>query len=469
MANGRLSIGPVVDRATVERMHEAACETLSRTGILVEHAEIREQVLRRPGFRQSDGRVLIEPARVRAWLEAYHRRNAARPAPAEPDRVCLHAADLQTWVVERDHKTVRPMTRADVIDGTKLIHMLGPRGVYPSTVGVPMDIPIFLRPLEQFMIAAEYSGGGGSTSQATSVPLAEVVREMNRVYGRDLYQSCWCHSTLRLAGPEVEIVWRFRTETKGVTVGTMPTMGITGPCDPIALCTLSLAECIGGAVVLDAVLPGVPVGIFIHPEPADMHSGLMVCGSPEWELLDLMHRDVMSFYGIHLTAKLIHTSASIPNVQAQAERATGSLLGALGGYTNFGPIGQLSIDEIWCSAQAILDLDIVAHALRVARGAESAPELQLDRLPAVIDEVVRGGMLFAEHESTVRNMRYQYHRPDVLQRTTRRMWTEAGMPQVLDEAQKRADELVASYDYQPPQDILRELQRIYEKGRQRLC
>ncbi|MDQ1255621.1 MAG: Trimethylamine methyltransferase, partial [Candidatus Hydrogenedentes bacterium] len=100
---------------------------------------------------------------------------------------------------------------------------------------------------------------------------------------------------------------------------------------------------------------------------------------------------------------------------------------------------------------------------------ESAPGLELDRLADVVDEVVRERGLFADHESTLFNMRGQYHDPRVFQRLTRPQWIAAGRPDPVREAHARADELVAAYDYPaPPEDILRELRRIYERAKGKL-
>jgi len=246
-------------------------------------------------------------------------------------------------------------------------------------------------------------------------------------------------------------------------------MGISGPCDPIALFTLSVAECMGGAAILSELLPDVPVEIGSHPQPAEMRSGAMVFGSSEWQILDLMHKEVFDYLGHAYPFKHLLTSAALPNLQCQIERATGALLGVLGRYAGFEPLGQIGLDLVWCPEQLLLDLDIIGEALRIGEGAYSAPGLELDRLADVVDEVVRSGGLFAEHETTVKNFRQQYRQPAILQRLIPSHWEAAGRPDVFREAQRQADALVAAYDYEAPQDILRELRSIYSGARERLA
>jgi trimethylamine:corrinoid methyltransferase-like protein len=194
----------------------------------------------------------------------------------------------------------------------------------------------------------------------------------------------------------------------------------------------------------------------------------MMLGTPEFDLLDMMHRDIHEYYGVPWTMKLVHTSAPLPNAQAQIERSVCATLGVLEGYTYFVPIGQIAVDEVWSAAQTVLDIDIISHARRVAKGVESGTGLDLGHLAEVIDEVVREGGLFAQHESTVANFRTQYHQPRILERLTLAQWLDQKQPDVVLEAQRRAEELVVQHEYEPSQDILRELKRIYEKGKEQL-
>ncbi len=378
-------------------------------------------------------------------------------------------ADYSSWTVSEDGHRVRPMTREDVIAGTKLIEVLGPRGMRSGVPGVPQDVPPELLPIEQFMIGARYARSGGTTPLVSDIATAGIIRDMNRVYGRAMGAAVWLPNPLVFGGPNVDILWHFRTEVTSAMVGSMPVMGISGPCDPIAVMTFALAETLGGAAIIHALLPAVPVSIFPHPEPGDMRTGALTVGTPEWDLLDLMHRDVLASYGTRWNTKLLHTSASLPGPQAQAERAMSALSGVLGGYDSFTGLGGLGVDEVWSPAQMILDLDIIGHAARIGRGAVSAPDLALDRLPAVVEEAVAAELLFAENETTVRNMRAQYFMPRVLQRLDRSQWVTVHMPDVAHAAADQARALVATYDYEPPQETLAELTVIYERARNELC
>jgi len=450
-------------------MHQAAVEMLERTGMFVEHPGVQQTIAGRPGFvRRDNGRVCIAPDQVERWRTNVSRRSSP-PAhdPSAPAFTCV-TSDRTPFIVSDDATSVRQMTTADVIKWTKLITALNDRGVTGCTPGVPGDVPLLLQPLEQFMIGARYCPRGGMTSQVCDVRTARVVRELNAVYGRARHQSVWCPSPLILGGSECEIMWHFRSETDSANVGSMPIMGLTAPCDPIAAFTLAVAECLGGAVILSELLPGIPVGISPHPEPADMRTGAMVFGSPEWELLDLMHRDVYRYYGQRWPPKYLHTTAPLPNEQAALERMCSAVTGILSGYRRFGPLGQLSLDEVFSPELVILDLEMLGHACRVGSGGNSGDGLALPQLAAVVDEVISGNMMFGAHETTVRNMRLQYWQPTVLSRCGFRQWQNRGQPEVVRAARREAERLVDSCDYEAPSEILRELQSICDRYKSQL-
>ncbi len=452
----------------LDGMHAAAVGMLGKTGMLVEHADVRAAIARREGFSLVDGRVRIAHARIEAFV-AHLRTQAAPPPARDPGaRLTLGVDTRASHLVERDGRTLRPMTRQDVVDSAKLVAMLADRGVSGSTTGVPSDVPAPLIPLEQFMIAAEYSREGGATNDVTDVYTTGVIREMNRVYGRGFGRSVWNPSPLILGGSELDVLWHYRAEVEDVYVGSMPSMGVTGPCDPLGVFAVSVAECLGGAVILSELLPRARIVIGPHPEPADMATGVMVFGTPEWELLDLMHRDVHGYYGLRSDQKLIHTTASLPGVQAAADHSGSMMLGAAYGYTHFSPGGMLALDEVYSPAMLVLDAEMLGHTGRVLRGAWSGAGLDLAGLADVVAEVVAEGEVFAGHATTVANMREQYHRPKTLKRLNRIQWIEAGRPDEVRTAQAEAERLVAAFDYEPPGDTLRALRAIYEAAKKKL-
>ena len=457
-----------IDAATLDNMHQAAVEMLVNTGILVEHAGIREEISRREGFTLSNGRVMISAERIAACLKYLKANGAARPARDPDAQLTLGVDDRASYIVEKDGKTFRPMTRVDAVNSAKLVTMLADRGVSGITTGVPGDVPAPLIPLDQFMIGAEYSRSGGATSDVCDIFTAGVIRDMNKVCGRGFGRTVWSPSPLVFGGPEVDICWHFRNEVETIYIGSMPIMGMTGPCDPIGVFTLGAAECLGNAAIVHELFPKTYVMIGPHPEPVDMSSGVMVFGTPEWDILDLMHRDVHEYYGTSSGQKLIHTTASLPGVQAISDHAGSMMLGALHGYTHFSPGGMLALDEIYSPALLVLDAEILAHTRRIVRGAWSGGGLGLGDLPGVVAEVIREGGVFADHETTVANMRDQYLNPRVLKRLNRSQWESAGKPDEIRAAQEEADRLVASFNFEPDRRMLKELGTIYEKAKKHL-
>ncbi|HEY0867307.1 MAG TPA: trimethylamine methyltransferase family protein [Fimbriimonas sp.] len=444
----------VLTTEQLDRMHASALRILETVGIHVERDDVREEIATRPGFRLVDGRIRIAPERIEAI-----RKPSLPPFEVQQDPASLHFSvdNRMAWIAEPDGRTLRAMTRDDVVRGTKLIHVLHAKGLIGSTPGPPQDVPIRRQPLEQYLIAAEFSPGGGST-QVTDLWTAEVVREMDRVYGREFATSVWCPSPLVLGGPELDILWRFRDELKWFLVGTMPNMGISGPCDLMGVYALSIAESLGGVAILLELLPGRQWGIHPHPEPADLRSGAMTMGSPEWELLDLMTRDVLRYYAQEWNWKFLLTGSSVPDAQAAAEKAVSATSGMLAGFDYFGNVGQLACDEIYSPAQLMIDIEIVEHAYRATRQPE--PAVPLEDLADIVSEIVEEGMLFAEHESTISAIRKVYGPQGLFYRAPRGQWLAAGSPDLRAEAEAEANRLADSLEWEPPQEILGQLRKI---------
>jgi trimethylamine:corrinoid methyltransferase-like protein len=65
-------------------------------------------------------------------------------------------------------------------------------------------------------------------------------------------------------------------------------------------------------------------------------------------------------------------------------------------------------------------------------------------------------------------MREQYHRPAVLKRLNRAQWEAAGRPEEVREAAAEAERLIASFNYEPPRELLGDLRAIYEKAKGKL-
>lgn len=462
----QLSLQPpaLADDTTLQALEDAALAILERTGMAVHDAALRESLGDRAGLALDGERVLIQPVAAQAWLTAYRR---ALPPPAAEARpgYRFNALGYALWGVTDGGRGLKPFTREDTTNGAKLLEVLGSRGVNPGVPGAPQDVPERLRPFEQYLIGAEYSSAGGQTPLVADLKTAALVRELDRVYGRPFNWSVWLPNPLSFSGSTVDLWWHFRDEITDISVGSMPTMGFSAPCDPLACMALTLAEIIGGATLIHALRPEIVPSIFPHPQPGDMRTGTLALGTPEADVLDLLRRDVLRFYGSSWNTKMLNTSASLPNAQAQLERGQTALMGVLGGFDTFHGLGMLGIDEVFSPAQALLDLDMVGAASRVAAGAQTAPGLELDKLPAIVDEVVRGELIFAMHETTVRAFRQQYFLPQVLRRSDRAQWVAAGRPDAYAEAEMKAARLVADYAFEPDRQVLADLRRVYEAGK----
>jgi len=111
----------------------------------------------------------------------------------------------------------------------------------------------------------------------------------------------------------------------------------------------------------------------------------------------------------------------------------------------------------------LLDWEIVCAANRLRPGvAEEDPEEWLD----VIRPGVGGG--YATSDYTLDSYYEIYWQPEIFERDTLGSWREKGEPELRDSLCRRVNEILAAYEYEPPRETLRELQRIYREAEKAL-
>lgn len=168
--------------------------------------------------------------------------------------------------------------------------------------------------------------------------------------------------------------------------------------------------------------------------------------------------------GLHLqyyNLKDIMTSAQMPGSTAQGDKALGFFTGLMTGYKAFN-LMPLSTDQVWSPEQALLDVQAssdAAEAIRHIEGDES-----VYKAAGTISEVLEKNCLFAETVDTLMNMQHNYQFDFLHKRfQTSEAWKNAGQPEELFAIEQKKEELIAQWDYHPPQDKLEKVIDIYYK------
>jgi trimethylamine--corrinoid protein Co-methyltransferase len=269
-----------------------------------------------------------------------------------------------------------------------------------------------------------------------------------------------------LAGESLTAVIAYESRLDSIGVSSMPGAGSTAPVRPAEALALAAAEVIGSALILqECVKPELHWSIGAHP--FDLRGMGMSFGSPEALLFEMASCEVNAY--LHgrpwwPAAGNIHTLAKLPGPQAAAEKTSIMTLGALWGATEFYCGGVLSLDEVFSPLQLLVDLEIKDHVQRLVRGLDTT----CDTDAALADVQAGVAQGFIGLDSTLDRYRDLYWHPRLFERRFLGPWQSASSPTFSRLAGEMCRELVAGYDYEPPTDVRREIDRIYRRAEQEL-
>lgn len=450
----------LVSRECVEAMLSSALRLVEEIGIETGRMDLLEKANGLAGLSVNGNRIHVAPDLVRGVLQQNQISEAV--ASAQPTHPTITVAEYASTFADHHTRVLRPLTRSDAIAGTKLMDSLTSRWVVGKSCGVPQDTIPPLQPIEQYLIGFRYSRNGGSTKVPITPEVAPFIFEMREIAEdfdrRQRHFSVWVPSPLKLEGNELDELLDSDAEVSSLYVGSMPLMGITGPVDPVGVYTLSLAETLGGAAILRQIFPGVDVSIYPHPQPMDPHSGLMAFGTPAWNRLELMKKEIFEHLGMPSRPKDNLTSACMPDVQAQADKMASIASGVAHGFTRFN-LFPLCADEAWSHVQLVLDVEYVHAAWDSQKPATEAHRAQAAF--HTIADAIQEKRMVGEMEDTVLHLREYYTRSPLPRLFSSGQWNNKGRPDPLADAEAYAQDLIARADYLPPQDKWRKVRNVY--------
>ncbi len=442
-------------------MVTAAVRMAGDIGVATNRQDLLARARGLPGLSVHGNRIRVRPEAI--WEVLSLNRAAPSPRPTQPTIDISSRADLFA-----DHHTreLRPLSRADVVASARLISALADRCVLGTTCGVPHDAILPLQPIEQYLIGLRHSPQGGATALAPAKEAARYLTEIREIAEPDFHLarrrvSIWVPSPMRLEGNELDDLLDSGIEPLSFYVGSMPLMGLTGPVDPIGVYTLALAETLAGAAILHGLYPAARATIYPHPEPMDPHTGLMAVGTPQWARLELMQKQIMEYLQLEPHRMDVLTSASMPDAQAQMDKASSVSFGVMHGYTRFGMF-PLCAGDAYSHAQVILDVGAVHTAWALCRPSEDAQ--RAEAAVGSVAEALRENVLVGSVQDTVQHLHENYPRPAFRRQHSSAQWYGAGRPDPLADAEAYALELIACAHHAPDGDRFQRAMEVYRRA-----
>ena len=462
------------------QVHERTLRVLAKTGVRVDTVQGR-QILKDAGAEVDENTNVVRfpQTLVEESLRSAPKKftlGARRPGwdlhMNEGD--CTLIADGEAmFALDRETGKRRLATTNDWLEATRLIDALDEVGVYwcmveASDRGDTMaDFVTYLRDL--FRNFSKHVQD--PTSNPEQAPwLLEVLQvifgDKETIRRQHPLSFLLCpQSPLVIEGPYTDAYLALLGWDIPVAVMPMPLMGATAPGSLISTTVIGNCEVLAVLCLIQAAAPGTPFIYAPALSTMDPRSGRYSGGAIENGLLNAAAIEMARYYGLPVEASGLGTDHHVPGIQAAYERALNGLLPVLSWPDILVGPGLLGGSMILSLEQLLIDVEVFRMCKQAHRGIVANEGKWLEE---VISRAGPGGNFLAER-STVDGIRGgEWYVSKFGVHDTFEGWNTTGRPTLLEEAHKKAEQILATHQPLPlDEDVERELDRIQKRAREK--
>ncbi len=246
---------------------------------------------------------------------------------------------------------------------------------------------------------------------------------------------------------------RFATESclvmEEVVKGGMPVLllsagqaGATAPASIAGAIAQAVSEVLAGLCYVNALVPGYPAICGTWPFVSDLRTGAMSGGSGEQGLLTASCAQMLNHFGLPSGAASGMADSKMPDAQSGYEKGSTAVMAGLSGLNMVYESAGMHASLLgFCLESLIIDNDMLGQCLRCVRGVEVTPETL--SFEAMQDVCLGGPGHYLGHDATIKVMQTEYVYPAIADRSSPKEWEENDRPDLLIEATKRKEEILA--------------------------
>ncbi|MBU4429470.1 MAG: trimethylamine methyltransferase family protein, partial [Verrucomicrobia bacterium] len=368
-----------LSKRDITKIHNASLDILEHTGIKVENEKICKMC--RDQGCPVDGDIVRFPT---AFME--NLLNKIKAAHAQGQVKKEDVAELQMiasaqsiYILDMDSDKLRPATRKDLADATRLVDALQDVAL-GHAIFIPSDVPKKTNDLHLLLTTAENSSSiAGRNVCINSPEEVDYAIEMGIIIRGSLEElkknPCFCHYCCATS-PHVfgktglDITMRFHERGLGGVIGGV--MILPGATAPVTLAGTLVVQTVDSlaAMALTWILDGRFGGYGGQPAILDMRELVSCQGAPEFPLLLLATKQMADYYGTPMQNwnAAFQTDSKFPDVQAGMEKAYKVMIGLLAGFRSFSELGTLADCLVSSLPLILVDRDMVKMAERFLRG-----------------------------------------------------------------------------------------------------
>ncbi|MCP5037987.1 MAG: trimethylamine methyltransferase [Rhodobacteraceae bacterium] len=459
----------MLGRAECLRIHQASCEILRKTGVLV-YCEAGLDLLRHAGAVIEDNLAKIPPSLVEWALAAAP--NAFNLYKRGSDDVALKldgqgvyfgpGSDTLRYLDPRSGSR-RDFQLADLADCMRVCDALSEID-FVMSVGIPRDVPTETYFRHQFAVMLRHTTkpivfvcDGLADIEAIAAMAAAVAGGPGKLaqYPNILLYS-EPTSPLQHSLEATEKLLFCAEQAIPITHSPAPMMGGTAPITIAGAVTLGNAEVLSSLVMHQLKNSGAPFlyGHGVHH--LDMKEMVSVYGAPEFQLARVMAAEMGRFYALPVWGYTGHTDSKVVDAQAAADAQLAAMV-ALMTKTNLNhDVGYLESGLTGSPEMMVLTNEIISMTRRFVEGVRVDDEALAVE---VVHEVGPGGQ-FMSHEHTMAHWR-ELWLPQVFDRQRLTPWEEQGSKDVNAHLRDATVALMDGHKVEPlPDSVEQEIESV---------
>lgn len=448
----------LLDQTEAEAIVGEAMSVLERVGVVVEN-DAAQTLLLEAGAKQRADRMHLSENLVRSALESAPSRirlfdregNEALDLGA--DRLHFDPGSAALYITEMHTRDRRLAQTDDVIRLARLVEGL-PHYAAQSTALVPADVAPELADRVRLYLVLRNSRKPIVTGTFTTSGFAPMLAMLTAVRGGAealadkplAVFDCCPNPPLRWGELTTQTLLDCARARVPATLLAMPLTGATGPVTLRETIVQHCAENLAGLAIHQLANPGAPVLYGGAPAAFDMRRGTTPMGAIESMMIQVGHVQVGAHLGLPTHAYLVTSDAKGPDYQAGFESGFGAILAALAGINLTSGPGMLDFLLTQSLEKVLLDHDLCAQALRLARGIAAYED---SSALALLAELV-GKKSLLGHEHTRKYWRQELSLPSALiDRDSHGDWRARGAHWAHERAQAKLEERLRKHEIEP--------------------
>ena len=448
----------VLDADAIGRIHDAALVTLETIGMDIAGDGPR-RVLLEAGAREQDGRLLLCRSLVDSALSQVPRRgfelvgrDPGRRVRIAPGRLHFRPAGGLPFTIDRARGDRRLATMKDAERIVRLTDALDGIDIVNSAVSPP-DTGVGLNNVHRFVNAVRHSTKpiditASSAEEVAAIhEIAVAVRGSRKALEREPLVLLYISPTSPLRLSEDEGLAVMACAARGMPLGPLscPTLAATAPATMAGGLAQQWAEELALVVLAYGIRPGLPVMACSRINPVDMRRGTTILSGAAPGLMTAAFTDLAASFHLACNGWGFSSASHAPDLQAGAERATGTLLAALSGTSVISGAGTLGNALITTAEQLVIDNEIIAMVRSACEGVLVTDDALAQSCMA---EGVREGTFLASRHTVDHLRSGRMWMADLFATEPYETWLEKG-EDLMDRARARLEDILAGHEVPP--------------------